>query len=399
MHLAIVSPFPPTITGIGQYGYHMTRALAGSHAFNRISVLTAQTSASQGVAYPPRVSVERVWRMDRADAGWRIAARLNQLKPDLVWFNLGTTAFGRSTPVNISGLLSPGLARALGIPSVLTMHEMVELSDLRLLRAPGGPLSWLGARWVTAALTQADVVCLTLKRYADWLAARCPGLPTVHIPIGAYNPPQILPEPPHPELLFFTTLAPFKGLELLLETFRRLRGGIPGLRLTVAGAEHARFPGYTSGLRLENSDLSEVRWLGYLPEEEIREVFSRSQVMVLPYQAATGSSSVLYQSMVWGRAVAASDLPELRAEAEEGGLEVEFFRNGDPGDLARALERLLCSPELRRRQVEHNARAMRRMSLANSARGYLRAFNLSLELHSSAERIAIPPELSVETAG
>jgi hypothetical protein len=103
--------------------------------------------------------------------------------------------------------------------------------------------------------------------------------------------------------------------------------------------------------------------------------------------------------MVWGRSVAASDLPELCSEVEEGGLEVEFFRNGDAGDLARALERLICSPELRRRQVDRNSRAIRRMSIADTTRGYLRAFNLSLELHSSAERIPIPPEISVETAG
>ena len=32
MHLAIVSPFPPNITGIGQYGYRVSGALARSGA-------------------------------------------------------------------------------------------------------------------------------------------------------------------------------------------------------------------------------------------------------------------------------------------------------------------------------------------------------------------------------
>ena len=39
MHLAIVSPFPPAITGIGQYGYHVTRAIENTGAFSRITVL------------------------------------------------------------------------------------------------------------------------------------------------------------------------------------------------------------------------------------------------------------------------------------------------------------------------------------------------------------------------
>ena len=101
-------------------------------------------------------------------------------------------------------------------------------------------LAPLGARLLTYIATQADVVCLTMRHYANWLAAR--GVDCAHIPIGAYHEPELLNEPDSPELLFFTTLAPFKGLELLIEAFTRLRNEVPRLRLTIAGTAHTRFP-------------------------------------------------------------------------------------------------------------------------------------------------------------
>jgi glycosyltransferase involved in cell wall biosynthesis len=398
MHLAIVTPYPPAVTGIGQYGYHLSRTLAGSGAFERISVLTGRTAGSRRLENPANLTVERAWQPECPLAGWQVAARLRQLRPDLVWFNLGTTVFGRSLLANVSGLLVPGLARRLGFPCTVTMHEMVELADLRSIRAPGWRLAALGARWVTSAFTQADVVCLTLKRYSEWLTSHRPGVCAVYVPIGAYGHPQILEEPTSPELLFFTTLAPFKGLELLLAAYRRLQARQPGVRLTIAGVEHARFPGYAARLRQEYADLNTVRWLGCVPEEGLQEIFRRCQVVVLPYTATTGSSSVLYQAATWGRAVVASDLPELRASVEEAGLEVAFFKDGDVGALADALERMLRSQRARRSQVERNYQAILRYRPEETCRTYLRVFNLTLEARCSAKRIAIPANLSTEPA-
>lgn len=42
-------------------------------------------------------------------------------------------------------------------------------------------------------------------------------------------------------------------------------------------------------------------------------------VVVPPYTATTGASSVLRRSAALGRPVVASDLPDLRADAEEAG--------------------------------------------------------------------------------
>ncbi len=393
MHLTIVTPYPPHITGIGQYGYHVSRILAQSGSFSRITILTGASSEPYRAGPPGPIQVQPVWLPDRCDAGLRIKSFLEKNRPDLVWFNLGASAFGRSPLANLSGFLSPHWVHRSGLPTVVMLHELPELSDLKALKAPGGPLAIYGATLLTRLAYRADVVCLTLQRYVEWFSHHIPHLPCVHIPIGAYHQPELLEGSGQPELLFFTTLAPYKGLELLLEAYASLQADIPDLRLNIAGAEHARFPGYARKLRQSYQGLTGVRWMGQVPEGRVRELFRRSQIVVLPYQASTGSSSVLFQSAMWGRPVVASDLPETRAVAEENGLQVSFFKSGEVADLARSLKEQITRPDCRRDQVMHNLAVVQRKRPEETCRAFLNAFNIALASHSSPKRIAIPSSI------
>jgi glycosyltransferase involved in cell wall biosynthesis len=246
-------------------------------------------------------------------------------------------------------------------------------------------------------MLQADVVCLTLRRYCDWLIAHHTGARCLHIPIGLYRPAQPLAEPVEPRLLFFSTLAPYKGLETLLQAYRMLQPRFPGLSLTIAGAEHNRFPGYLAQLQQAHRDLPNVHWLGYVAEHEVSALFGASQVVVLPYAAATGSSSVLYQAMMCGRSVVASDLPELCAAVDESGLRAEFFRHEDATDLARALSHSLNSSQWRRMNTEHNLAALSRLRLDETSRAYLRAFQLAYRLRHFHSPVAQSVGITTET--
>ena len=388
MHLTIVSPFPPTITGIGQYGYHVTRALARSRMFSRITVLAGSSNNGITQNHQGLTEVEYCWGPGLPKARHAILSRLKRLSPDLVWFNLGASIFGRSPWSNLSGLLAPMFAQRMGYPTVVTLHELIELSDLRALDAPGGPFASLGARLLTCIATQADVTCLTMRNYADLLAAR--QVDSVHIPIGAYHEPHLLDETDSQELLFFTTLAPFKGLELLLEAFLILRREYPCLKLMIAGSQHARFPNYPDELRTNFNGSHGIQWLGQIAEDHVMDLFRRAQIVVLPYTASTGSSSVLYQAATWGRPVVASDLPEIQALVMEGKLLVEIFRSGDVVGLCNALRALLDSPEKRRTQAKHNFNSIQHVRPESTCRKYIEVFNYALQKHGSAHRIQIP---------
>ena len=388
MHLVIVSPFPPAITGIGQYGYHITRGLAISGVFTRITVLAGSHVQGQTPNHLGLTEIEYCWAPGQMNARPAILSRVRCLNPDLVWFNAGASIFGRSPWLNVSGLLTPMSIQRMGYPTVVTLHELVELTDLRTLNAPGGRFAKAGARLLTRIITHADLVCLTMKNYADWLSAR--GVDCTHIPIGAYHDPELLADSNSQELLFFTTLAPFKGLELLLEAFELLRGEYPALKLTIAGSDHVRFPNYAHQLKARYGNIDGVHWLGQTSEDNVIELFRRARIVVLPYSASTGSSSVIYQAATWGRPVVASDLGEIKKLVDESGLQVEFFKSGDVRALRDSIRSLLASQEKRSDQAIHNFNAIQRTRPHETCRQYIQAFNHALEKRLSTKRIAIP---------
>lgn len=387
MHLVIVSPFPPSITGIGQYGYHITRGLAESGMFPRITVLAGSHTNGETPNHLGATEIEYCWAPGQLKARQAISSRVKRLDPDLVWFNAGASIFGKSPWVNVSGLLTPMFVRQMGYPTVVTLHELVELTDLHTLNAPGGPLARLGAKVLTKISSQADLICLTMREYADWLSMR--GVDCAHIPIGAYHEPQLLDASDSQELLFFSTLAPYKGLELLLSAFGSLRREYPRLTLTIAGAEHVRFPEYACQLKTRFGKMDRVNWLGQTSEDDVMELFRRAQIVVLPYSASTGSSSVLYQAATWGRAVVASDLGDIKKLVTESGLRVEFFKSGDAPSLSAAIRNLIESKGTRESQTTHNFKAIQRTRPHETCGKYIQAFNRALEKRLSPKRIAV----------
>jgi len=387
MHLVIVSPFPPSITGIGQYGYHVTRALVKSGSFERISVLAGSPVNGYMPNHLGNTEIDYCWQPGQWKARTAILSRVKRLSPDLVWFNAGASIFGRSPWVNVSGLLTPMFVQRLGYPTVVTLHELVELTDLRALGAPGGPFARLGAKALTTIATQADILCLTMRHYADWLTAQ--KVDCAHIPIGAYHEPELLEESGTQELLFFTTLAPFKGLELLLEAFQLLRVKYPKLKLTIAGAEHVRFPDYARALKSRFNGTDGVNWLGQTSEDAVRELFRRAFIVVLPYSASTGSSSVVYQAATWGRPIVTSNLSEIKELVLESNLQVELFNSGDIQSLCESIRNLIDSQAKRHDQTSHNFNAIQRTRPYETCRKYLQAFNRALEKRHSPKRIEI----------
>jgi glycosyltransferase involved in cell wall biosynthesis len=394
MHLAIISPYPPAITGIGQYGYHVSRLLASSGVFSKITILCGDTTSMD--RDHSSVEMHTGWSPNRLDIGWRIPSYLRSIKPDAVWFNMGVSIFGKSPFANLSGFFSPVGTRFLDIPSVVTLHELPELADLRALKAPGGVFAIYGARLLSKLATYADVICLTMKRYVDWLSISHPGPHYLHIPIGPYYPPEKLPEPEVTELLFFSTLTPFKGIENLLDAFRILQNEYPSIRLTIAGAENVRFPNYAREIMEKYNGLSGVSWRGQVPEEDIRPMFLRASIVVLPYKASTGASSMLIQAASWGKAIVASDLDEIQAISRDNNLDVTFFKRGQVPDLVDALRIHLNSPASRRTKADHNFAAIRYQPPEVMCRSYLHAFNLALESHRNHRRIVYPGSSSTE---
>src|SRR5579859_7474504 len=400
MKLCIVSPYPPELNGIGEYAWSVVHGLAATGRFSAITVLSQRpdqraripqallrsNGAEHGV-----VRTWPVWSRDEPLAAARLAQAIHATQADALWLNLDFTMFGASRPANFLGLLAPLAARRGGQPLVVTLHQILEATPPRSIGAKNGRVTHWGLRTATQLLLRADAVCVTLRSYERTLREHYGARNVHHIPLGAYGTPEYLPHPPDDEpddILFFGFAAPFKGLSTLLDAYTQLQRRRPHVSLTIAGTDHKRFPGYLAGLQAalrarNGTGPTHVRWLGPQTDTQLRDVFARARVVVLPYTATTGTSSVLHRAAAVGRPVLASDLPDLRAAADEEGLLAGYVPPGDSRALAAALEALLAD---RPRQVAwawHNLEMMRGMTLDQTCARYLELFAGSAGAHGA----------------
>jgi len=391
MKLCVVSPYPPDLNGIGEYAWNVVHGLAATARFEAITVLTQRPD---GHAPHPALSertdstrhatvrTRPLWSRDEPLGAARLARAIYAEHADAIWLNLDFTMFGASRPANFLGVLAPLLARRGGRPLVVTLHQILEATPPRSIGAKNGAITHLGLRTATQLLLRADAVCVTLSRYERTLRQHYGARNVHHIPLGAYGAPEFLPYPDDAlpdDILFFGFAAPFKGLGTLLEAHALLQRQCPRVSLTIAGADHKRFPGYQAalqaGLRARNgAGPNHVRWLGPQSESQLREVFARARVVVLPYTATTGTSSVLHRAAALGRPVLVSDLPDLRAAAEEVGLLAGYVPPNDPAALARALDDLLADRPRQAQWAAHNLDKMRGMTLDQTCARYLTLF-------------------------
>lgn len=141
-------------------------------------------------------------------------------------------------------------------------------------------------------------------------------------------------------ILFFGNIAPYKGLEYLVQAFQQIETRHPDYRLVVAGRPKGA-PEYWA--KIENAiceDVAAGRILlrsDYIPDEETEIYFKAADVLALPYRHIY-QSGVLFLGYFFGLPVLAADVGSLKEEVVEG--QTGFvFRPEDPEDLARAIER------------------------------------------------------------
>ncbi|MCX2932694.1 glycosyltransferase family 4 protein [Mycobacterium sp. CVI_P3] len=229
----------------------------------------------------------------------------------------------------------------------IVAHEPVPRSDAKDTSIPktGGLLT----RTFRAAWQRLDVAFVlgprTRELAVSYWQPRCP----VHvIPHGAEpgmrGGAQVRPiTETGPVALFFGVWSKYKGLELLLDAFERVRAELPESRLVLAGAVGADIDVDAVLDRARRIGNVEAR-PGYVPIEEVAPLFDSARVVVTPYIRAT-QSGVAHLAYTFGRPVIASAIGDLPEVIQDGvtGLLVDA---GDVEGLARAMVRLLEDPHL-----------------------------------------------------
>lgn len=143
-----------------------------------------------------------------------------------------------------------------------------------------------------------------------------------------------------PVVLFFGLLRPYKGIDVLLEAWRRLAGA----ELWIVGRPRMALE------PLRQKAPSGVRFVPrFVSDSELPAYFRRADVVVLPYLRTErlDFSGVLATALAFGRAVVASDIAGFPEVAAAGGL--RLVAPGDPAALREALAELIGDAAARER--------------------------------------------------
>lgn len=163
-------------------------------------------------------------------------------------------------------------------------------------------------------------------------------------------------------ILFFGNIAPYKGLEYLVEAFHRITRERDDYRLVIAGRPK-NCEDYWKQLQSEiANDVLNGRVLlrdEYVPDEDTELYMKAADVLVLPYRHIY-QSGVLFLGYSFGLPVLAADVGSLREEIVEGKTGF-VFRPEDPQDLAHAIDRYFTSGlyidlDNRRREIKDYAK-------------------------------------------
>ncbi|HSR49192.1 MAG TPA: glycosyltransferase family 4 protein [Acidobacteriota bacterium] len=345
MRIALLGPAPPLRGGISQYNSLLHKAFADQgHETLLVSFLRQYPEwlLPGKKQFDPEAegrdqAALRLLDSVRPSTWKRTFRRLAGFRPDLVvlqWWHPFMAPCYR-------GVLR-GLSREIpSCKSVMVCHNVLSHEHGRF---PGR--AWVERLLVRTLFKHVDAFVAHGREIISTIREVSSGQPVLKafLPIQDYHfsphdpGPQPRAEDEPSRLLFFGNVRQYKGLDTLLEALARLPGDLRW-RLTVAGEFYLSLESFQRQAR-DLGLADRVEWKpGYLRSDQLPALFRSSDLLVLPYRAASQSGIIPLAFLF--------ELPVLATRV--GGLPdvIEHGRNGllvppdDPGRLAAAIEDFL----------------------------------------------------------
>jgi len=250
-------------------------------------------------------------------------------------------------------------------------------SDARLLQTSNPALA-LARRQV---LSRADGIgVLSSEEEANFLAAGVPGQKLFVVknvvernpqtPNAKFRQQMNLPEEV-PLLLFIGRFIPAKGLLDVIRACALLRDNVKQFVLLCIGDGPAREEAENEVRHLSLRD--QVRFFGYIPEDQARDFYVNSTVLLLPTYHFEGFPMVIFNAAAAGLPIITT---RIRAAADylaepDNCL---WVKPKSPGQLAEAMLTLLIEPELRNVMSANNRMLADRFSAREVTAEYLKTF-------------------------
>ena len=387
MKLAIVTAYPPSKVTLNEYAYHLVKNFRQKDQVTEVVLLTDKTEGAKDIDFVKngcRVSVKECWEFNSYKNLFTVNKALNQTKPDAVLFNLQFMKFGDKKVPAALGLMLPLVCRLKKIPNIVLLHNILEEVDLGKAGFTSNKLlqnvyNFIGTS-LTKLILKADTVAVTMHKYVDVLNNKYKSTNVVQIPHGTFEVTEEQPEYTLPggplQIMTFGKFGTYKKVEAMIEAVVKVREktGLD-LEVVVAGTDNPNVPGYLEGVKQKYNHVPQVRYTGYVEEEEVPTLFKESAVVVFPYTSTTGSSGVLHQAGSYGKAVVMPDLGDLALLVQDEGYQGEFFEPTSIDSLANAIEAIVTNEDYRISLGKANYKAATAYPMQKIADMYLEQFD------------------------
>ena len=150
-------------------------------------------------------------------------------------------------------------------------------------------------------------------------------------------------------LLFFGSIRPNKGLDVLLKSMQKVCRHNPDVLLVIAGSlpRGMNFQPYTDIIEKLNLSENVKTFIEFIPDKDVDSYFAASDIVVLPYIKFESQSGVLLRAYAHKKPVAASDIGAMGRIicTDKTG---EVAQPGDEKWLASAINKVLKNLEVYR---------------------------------------------------
>lgn len=337
--------FHPMTARAGGASTGMALLLSELKGLDGIVVFGPRVAEMPPASDPRRLEVVPVWQPDDLLSLFRTLKAMSRASDRLdgYIFSIYVTAFGRSIVVNTLGLTLPVLLRWLtGKPVVVFMHTFVETQDVTKLGYRPSPAALRLARVVELFLITQTTTAVGLESQKRIVEAQVGGT-IAFVPMrfteSVNSWMASLAAPPAPSaapggplrVLLFGSWGPQKDMDGAFQMLQRLQAeGLP-MTVSVAGSANPNFPEYQAKLDAWRAKLppERFRFLGQVPEDQLRPVFESHDLIFLPYVASGGYSGVMNLATTYGLPIVAYDHAQLRECATLIQARAEFVPMGD----------------------------------------------------------------------
>ncbi len=334
INIAFVSNFYNHGKVYDQWGTSFSLLLSRLKSVNKIDVI-CPVGVNDNTVFPEKIRLVEAYNLNKKLSILNILNILKENDYDLIIFNYGPTVFGSSNLMNLIGLFIPikiskinktviisqgssltNDSKNLGYNSIFDKIRtiFVNILEKHLYRNVKSFVQLpLYEKMLKEKVKNNKVLGVLKSDYIDAISTVYLNgyLDKEYINVKKINN--------KPLILLHGFWGPQKDIEFALKILRNVKNKKYDFNLIISGGINVHFGGYEKYFNDVLKEYNDIiyKYLGYVNEKDLFQLFTDSDLILMPYNVPGGQSGVLEMSSFFGSNVICIDFPEFREELKD----------------------------------------------------------------------------------